>query len=232
MRCPSCDTEVPGRDLVCGECGAFVYRNVPPAPRESEAGNQSDSSRAAVVVPDRPADTAGGSGPPSRTLAHSPSQSDLIDRTTRAPRTGYPPGTGGPDYVYPTLQGWPGLAPEDQQTTFGPYAEAGRGFHPGSVQEGYVPPPPPDGITPSGAPVGILDEHELRRRGRVMGRWSIGLAILSFLIPLVGPVGIVTGYFAWRLGETRLGRIGVLASIAAMVAGVALAMLVAPTGTS
>ncbi|RIK10965.1 MAG: hypothetical protein DCC49_01795 [Acidobacteria bacterium] len=64
-----------------------------------------------------------------------------------------------------------------------------------------------------------------------MGRWSIGLAILSLLIPLVGPVGIVTGYFAWRLGETRLGRIGVVASVVAMVAGVGLAMLVAPAGT-
>ena len=62
-----------------------------------------------------------------------------------------------------------------------------------------------------------------------MGKWSIGLAIAAVLVPIVGPVGIVTGYFAWRLGETRLGRLGVVLSIVAMVVGLALTLVVVPS---
>lgn len=218
MRCPSCDSEVPGRDLVCGDCGAFVYRNVPPAPREPETGSDPDVSSFQTDA------TARFQAPVVR-----------IPPSPAPPRPGsagsrYPTGSGGPDYVYPTLQGWPGLGPEEDPPSVpaGLYGQAdgGRpllgGFF-GSTP-GRVPSP--------GAPVRIVDEAELQRRGRNMGRWSIGLAILSLFIPLVGPVGIVTGYFAWRLGETRLGRIGVLASVVAMITGVAIAMLTVPTANS
>lgn len=195
VRCPSCDSEVPGRDLVCSECGAFVYRDVPAVRQVPEdSGNSAASTSAAVGS----VGANSSVGPPTR---------------PRSSATGYPPGSGGPDYVYPTLQGWPGLGPDEPPR-----------------QYGYVPQPQPGSVSPAGAQVQVAQE-ELQRRGRVMGRWSIGLAILSLLIPLVGPVGIVTGYFAWRLGETRLGRIGVVASVVAMVAGVGLAMLVAPAGT-
>lgn len=210
MRCPSCDSEVPGRDLVCGECGAFVYRNVPPVPQEPEDGGEPDAPPSRADVTSQP------SGPNPRL------------QQTRSTATGYPTGSGGPDYVYPTLQGWPGLGPEEAPAT--PPRLYGQVEGGGPLAGGYFPPPPPGPVPPAGVPVRVVNEAELQRRGRVMGRWSIGLAILSLLIPLVGPVGIVTGYFAWRLGETRLGRIGVLASVVAMVAGVAIAMLAVPAG--
>lgn len=193
MRCPSCSAEVPDRDLVCGDCGAYVYRNVPPAPREPSIG-EADSG-------------------PGRPTVPQPGSAGMRQGTERNFWGEYPRGSGGPDYIYPTLQGWPGLAPDD---TSGIDAAG-------------------ENITSQADEVrtSILlmapNEAEMRRRGRTMGRWSIGLALLSLLIPLAGPVGIVTGYLAWRLGETRLGRIGVLTSVVAMVTGVTVAILLAPT---
>lgn len=220
MRCPSCDSEVPGRDLVCSECGAFVYRNVPPAPREPESGGGSE------VVPRQPSATWGPQAP----VAGIPPAPSSSNRLQAGPGGGYPSGSGGPDYVYPTLQGWPGLGPEEAPTESAPAGLYGQSHREQQFAGGYLAPPPD--VQQSGVPVRVIDEAELQRRGRVMGRWSIGLAVLSLLIPLVGPVGIVTGYFAWRLGETRLGRIGVIASVVAMVAGVAIAMLAAPVSTA
>lgn len=211
MRCPSCDSEVPGRDLVCGECGAFVYRNVPPAPREPEESGDFDLSP-------RYARVAGRSPVPNPRL-----------QQPRSTANGYPTGSGGPDYVYPTLQGWPGLGPDEALSAPSSQYDHAEGGWP--IPSGQLPPPPQGTVPPGSAHLRIVNEAELQRRGRIMGRWSIGLAVLSLLIPLVGPVGIVTGYFAWRLGETRLGRIGVIASVCAMVAGVAITILIAPPGT-
>lgn len=122
------------------------------------------------------------------------------------------------------------MGPEEAPTESTPAGLYGQSHREQQFAGGYLAPPPD--VQQSGVPVRVIDEAELQRRGRVMGRWSIGLAVLSLLIPLVGPVGIVTGYFAWRLGETRLGRIGVIASVVAMVAGVAIAMLAAPVSTA
>lgn len=212
MRCPSCDAEVPEGDYVCGECGAYAYRDVPAVPRETTP--EVDDS----VV---------GSGPrlPSRKSLSKAAQAGPVIEVEQQPssrpgpgQSPYSPGPGGPDFSYPPINGWPGLAPEPTPM---PSPKPDAAPLPRPLAGGRA-------IGGSIAAAGTVDQEELRRRGRTMGKWSIGLAIAAVLIPLVGPVGIVTGYFAWRLGETRLGRLGVVLSIVAMVVGLALTIAVVP----
>lgn len=236
MKCPECDSDIPGRDLVCGDCGAYVYRNVPAVPREKSAetppANPSrSSSLASLLRPDMSRRRAESVERPATPHTREQSESTPIPSRFDAHQSGvdtssgYSSGTGGPDYVYPTLHGWPGLAPRATESNFGE-SPAGLSRDPGGLSlNADVAPDERMGA----AAFAALGAEEARRRGRAIGRWSIGLAMVALLLPVAGLIGVATGVMAWRLGETKLGRIGVILSTVASLIGVAFAVVLSPT---
>ncbi|MER3454894.1 MAG: hypothetical protein C4318_07055 [Acidimicrobiia bacterium] len=80
------------------------------------------------------------------------------------------------------------------------------------------------GLDPNSASIESLLALRVRKSARRWARWSMVLAALALLFPvLFGPMGLASGYVAWRLGERRLGTLGAALSAIGMVAGVVLA---------
>lgn len=196
MQCPKCGGEVPDSDYVCGACGAYARGATDGAPREG-----TDARLSAPLDP-----------PPIGSHPYPLPQ-------PRRPPLGYPTGSEGPDCAYPSMYGWPGLAPPEQ---------------PWDVSQSRYRIPHPEGLPPEAAMTAIRQAsietmlaYEARRTARRWARWSFVLAALALVFPIFfGPIGFASGYIAWRLGEKRLGRIGAALSAVGMLAGILFAALV------
>lgn len=233
----------PGASAVGGEgadrpgAGAADGSSGGSAAPGSGGGQSSPQPGARWTGPGHPGAQPPGSAPPG---AYPPGAYPPATYPPGMPLFGsYPPGLpalgpppGMPQVVegLPTFHGWPGVPADEiagremQQRQAAFWREMGA--PPAQGPPGY--PSDPAGPRPvlsqgeieqiRASLIGTGDRDLARERAHTLGVWSLVIGAGSFIIgPLFGPIGLFTGYLAWRAGEVRLGRLGFLLSAAGIV---------------